>query len=291
MSRGVLRVGVAQYEASSDPHASLERLRGVLGGGARVEAELVVLPEYSDVSPRGLGVKELRARAAPLEEHVFVEGLRGLAAEHGAVLVAGVLERRAGCVYSSVVAVDPRDGVELLRRKMLLFDALGFQESRVLCPGEPRFPVQVVAGLRVGAVVCFELRFPEVARMLALSGAEALLAPAAWYPGPGKEEQLRFLAQARASENTVYLVVADQAPPGFAGRSMVVDPYGHVVLDLGVRPGYGEAVLDPGVVREARERLPVLRLARGLLGGLYQPERGKNNGGGDSVKCAEQHCP
>ena len=253
-----------------------------------MEAELVLLPEYGDVSPRGLGAEELRGLARPLDGNPFLEGLRVLAAEYGAVFVAGVLERSGGCVYSSVVAVEPGGAVELLRRKALLFDALGFSESRVLCPGEPRFPVRVVAGLRVGVVVCFELRFPEASRLPALAGAEALLVPAAWYPGPGKEEQLRFLAQARASENTVYLVLADQAPPGFAGRSMVVDPFGHVVLDLGVRPGYGEALLEQDVLREARERLPLLRLVRGRLGGLYEAEGGEDEGGGDAVEAADE---
>ena len=288
--RGLLRVGVAQYEASRSPVESLGRLRRVLGRG-RVEAELVVLPEYSDVSPRGLGAGELRGLARPLDGNPFIEGLRGLAEEYGSVFVAGVVERSGGCVYSSVVAVEPGGGVELLRRKALLFDALGFRESRVLCRGEPRFPVRVVAGLRAGVVVCFELRFPEASRLPALGGAEALLVPAAWYPGPGKEEQLRFLAQARASENTVYLVLADQAAPGFAGRSMVVDPFGHVVLDLGARPGYGEAFLDPEVLREARERLPLLRVARGLLGGLQEPQGGEDEGGGDAVDDADERGP
>jgi predicted amidohydrolase len=241
------------------PGESLEAARRLLGA-SRVEADLVLLPEYSDVAPAGLSAEELRRRARGLGENVFVEGLVGLAAEHGAVFVAGVLERDAGCVYSTVVAVLPSGRVEPVYRKAVLFDALGYRESSILCPGGWGPGLLALRGLRLGVLVCFELRFPELARALAAAGADALLVSAAWYHGPGKEEQLRFLAQARASENTVYLFLSDQAPPVFAGRSMAVDPYGHVMLDLGHRLSYSEAVLDEGVVADARERLPLLRL-------------------------------
>ena len=255
----VLRLGIAQYEAAGTRGESLERLRRLLAG-RRVEADVVLLPEYSDVHPSAL------ARGMRDTHRVFVDGLVRLAAEYGSLFIAGVAEEDEGCRYSSVVATWPSGRVEVVYRKRILFDALGYRESKLLCRGRGAPRLVELGGFRVGFVVCFELRFPELARQAVLSGATLIAVPAAWYHGLGKEEQLRFLAQARASENTAYLAVADQVGGGFSGRSMVVDPYGFVELDLGTRPGYGEAELEESLVAEARERLPLLSIAARLGG-------------------------
>ena len=172
----------------------------------------------------------------------------------------GFLERSGDCVYSSVVMVRPSGGAEVVYRKNVLFDALGYRESSVLCRGDKPPSLVEVTGLRVGVIVCFELRFPEMARSLALQGVELVLVPAAWYSGSGKEEQLRFLAQARASENTAYLAIASMTGPDFVGRSMLVDPMGFVVLDAGTREVYVEGMVDTDYLREVRRTLPLLEL-------------------------------
>ena len=249
-------VGVAQYEAARSRGESLERLRLLLGRYWR-NADVIVLPEYSDVSP--LQSRErLAAAAVPLEENSFLTGLAELAEELGSHFIAGVLEEEAGCRYSSVALVTVTGRVELLYRKRVLFDALGYRESETLCPGRLPLRVARLSGWRIGVAVCYELRFPEIARALAHCGADIIAYPAAWYAGPGKEEQLTLMARARAAENTVYTVVADQYGERLAGRSLVADPYGVKILDLGHGSGYAEAVLDPARLREARRALPLL---------------------------------
>ncbi|BES82528.1 carbon-nitrogen hydrolase family protein [Pyrodictium abyssi] len=225
-----------------------------------VEADVVLLPEYANVYPAGIPTGELRGRAESIEESVFAGALEWAAAEYGVYVFSGFLEKSGDCIYSSVVMARPSGGVEAVYRKVMLFDALGYRESDVLCRGGDPPRLVEAAGLRVGAIVCFELRFPEMARGLALQGAELVLVPAAWYRGPGKEEQLRFLAQARASENTVYLAVASMAGPDFVGRSMLVDPMGFVAVDAGAREAYVEAVVDKDYLRDVRKALPLLEL-------------------------------
>ncbi|KSW11372.1 hypothetical protein CF15_00455 [Pyrodictium occultum] len=271
------RVGLLQYQPGREPRESGERVLEILSR-SRVEAGLILLPEYANVYPAGLSRDGLRERAEGLGDSVFLEALGRASTEYGAYIVSGFLERGGDCLYSSVVSVKPSGGVELLYRKTLLFDALGYRESSLLCRGGEPPRIVNAAGLRVGALICFELRFPEVARSLALRGAELVAVPTAWYRGPGKEEQLRFLAQARASENTVYLAVASALGPDFTGRSMVVDPLGFVVVDAGAREGYVEAEVDRGYLEEVRRLLPLLRLQplAARLMGLEEAEPGED---------------
>src|SRR4029077_19901038 len=123
-------------------------------------------------------------------------------------------------------------------------DSLGDTESKVVAPGSE--PVLAdLAGLRVGLLTCYDIRFPELARDLVARGADLLVVPAAWAAGLYKEEHWVTLVRARAIENTVWVAAAGQVPdpdspptraPTGIGRSMLVDPMGVVRLDLGPFP-------------------------------------------------------
>jgi len=123
----------------------------------------------------------------------------------------------------------------------------------------------------LGLLVCYELRFPELARMLALDGADVILLPAAWIAGPLKEEHWATLIAARAIENTVWVAAAGQVPDASAaptraptgiGRSMLVDPMGAVRLDLGPYPGLAVADVDDALTERVRASLPCLEHRR-----------------------------
>ncbi len=250
-----LTVGLLQ--APPGDRETVERL------ASRVrDAELVILPEYSGGLP---------GRQDP----GWTGFLERLSERLGVPLLAGVVEEAGGCRYSSVALFEPGSGYRVVARKAMLFDALGVSESRVLCRGGLEGRIVEVEGVRVGVLICYELRFPEIARMLALQGAVLLAAPSAWYQGPLKEEHLVCSARCRALENTVYLAVADLPGPRFAGRSMLVDPMGVVRLQLGPEPGYAEGVVDVGYVGEVRGKLPVLRDASRLLGSKLPAEHGE----------------
>ena len=223
------------------------------------DARLVILPEYSGGLPGRQG-RDWTGFLGKLSERLSV------------AILAGIVEERGDCRYSSVALFEPNGGYRVVARKAMLFDALGVKESDVLCRGSLEDRLVDVDGLRVGVLICYELRFPEIARMLALQGALLLAAPSAWYQGPLKEEHLVCSARCRALENTVYLAVADLPGPRFAGRSMLVDPMGLVRLQLGAEPGYVEGEVNPGYVKEVRDRLPVLRDASRLLGSKLPAE-------------------
>ncbi|MFZ0530505.1 MAG: nitrilase-related carbon-nitrogen hydrolase, partial [Propionicimonas sp.] len=154
--------------------------------------------------------------------------------------------------------------------KIHLFDALGYAESRQILPGDSpvHFPL---SGHRIGLATCYDLRFPSLFTHLARSGAELILVPASWAPGDQKLHQWRTLVTARAMDSTTFVVAVDQAaPPAVSegpgptgiGHSMVVDPTGTVLLELGEDPELALVELDLGTVADARRRLPVLDHAR-----------------------------
>ena len=111
-------------------------------------------------------------------------------------------------------------------------------------------------------MICYDLRFPELARLLTVKGASILVAPSGWVQGPMKEEHWQTMVKARAIENGSYVVAPDQVGNIYAGRSMVVDPFGAVLLDMGQREGMEIVELDMEKVKQVRQSLPLLKNRR-----------------------------
>ncbi len=248
-----------QFGSSGDKVRNLERMLSLM---KKVEADLVVLPEYSMFPIEDQSPGEVYEGSEGLDGP-WVAEFKRFARENSSHVLVTLLERASyPRVYNAAALVSPEEEVVSVYRKVHLFDALGFRESDYVVPGASPSDIVEVAGVRVAVAICFDLRFPELFRHYALRGAEVVLVPSAWYSGPLKEETLAFLSRARASENVYYLVVADQYGPRFVGRSMVVDPLGTVVLDLGVGEKYLEYEIDVDRVYEARRTLPLLSLRR-----------------------------
>ena len=114
----------------------------------------------------------------------------------------------------------------------------------------------------VGLLICYDLRFPELSRILALKGANVLVAPSAWVQGEMKEEHWLTMVRARAIENGSYLVAPDQVGNIYCGRSMVVDPFGVVLADMGQREGIEIVNIDSKRTLDVRKSLPLLKNRR-----------------------------
>ncbi|MEK8171118.1 nitrilase-related carbon-nitrogen hydrolase [Streptomyces sp. M19] len=135
-------------------------------------------------------------------------------------------------------------------RKIHLYDAFGDRESANVRPADEPPVVIEVAGTRVGLMTCYDVRFPELARLLVDAGAEVLALPAAWVRGPAKERHWELMVAARALENTCWVAASGECGPRNIGNSMVVDPLGTVVARLSAAP------VSPGPrpTRRARRR-------------------------------------
>jgi len=257
-----MRVALGQIPVSSKPVVNLGRVREALACAAEAGADLAVFPEATQVR---FG-SDLGAAAEPLDGP-FCSGLAAAAKDTGVALVAGVFEPAPdGRVYNTAVAFDGRGERVASYRKLHLFDAFGHRESEQVAPGSA--PVLcTLAGVRTGLEICYDVRFGELSRALAVAGALLVVLPAAWAAGPFKEEHWVTLVRARAIENTVWVAAVGQVPdpaepPTRAatgvGRSMLVDPLGVVRLDLGPAAGVAVGEVDTGLVETVRATVPSL---------------------------------
>jgi predicted amidohydrolase len=261
-----MRVALCQLPVSPDPEVNIGRVREALASAARHRADLAVFPEATQAR---FG-SDLRAVAETAEE-TFWPKLAEAARDLHIALVAGVFEPAPdGRVFNTAVAYDTGGVLVAAYRKIHLFDSLGQTESDLVAPGSVPTVVDL-AGLRVGILTCYDIRFPELARALVDQGAELLVVPAAWAAGALKEEHWMTLVRARAIENTIWVAAAGQVPdpsspptraPTGIGRSMLVDPMGTVRLDLGPDPGVTVAEVDCAVTARVRAVLPCLEHRR-----------------------------
>ena len=258
-----------QMRTGSDRAANLARAEALVRDAAARGARLVVLPEV--FAWRGPATDEAAA-AEPVPGPTTAR-LGTLARELGLWLVAGSLQERAAGEarpYNTSCLLDPRGEIVARYRKVHLFDVdlpgrVAVQESATRAPGGDVVTATTDVGT-LGLSICYDLRFPELYRRLARSGAEVLPVPSA-FTFPTGAAHWEVLLRARAIENQCYVVAADQAgtsPQGFAdwGDSMIVDPWGRVLA----RAGDGEAVVtaevDLDYLARVRRELPALAHAR-----------------------------
>lgn len=257
-------VAVIQFTPDTDPAANLAALREQVRAAAARGATVVVAPEYSMFAVSQLDERVV-AVAQPLTGP-FVTGLAEIARESGVHLVAGVVEQVAPeipRIYNTLVALAPDGSMVARYRKVHLYDAFGQLESEWVEPGTIEAPAIFTAhGVTFGLQTCFDLRFPEGCRRIAEVGAQVLVLPAQWIPGPAKVDQWTTLLRARAIENTVYVAAADQGAPRGAGASMIIDPTGVVLAELGDEAGVLTGEVDLAQVVQVRRTNPSLALRR-----------------------------
>ncbi|SMH46834.1 Predicted amidohydrolase [Rathayibacter oskolensis] len=253
---------VAQFAPTADREANLASIRRLAALASERGAGVVVFPEYSSFFTDPLG-PELVAAGEALDGP-FARGLGGVARDLGVHLVAGMVESvDDGRIANTLIAVDPAGSLVAHYRKLHLYDAFGQKESEWVAAGEIAAPQTFRVGeLVVGLQTCYDLRFPEVTRWLVDAGADVVAAPAEWVRGPLKEAHWRTLVTARALENTIYLVAADQTPPIGVGSSMIVDPMGVEIATLGEAEDVAVAWLSRERIDASRAKNPALSLRR-----------------------------
>jgi deaminated glutathione amidase len=267
-----VRVAVGQFAAGTDKAANLAAVAGLVHDAATAGASIAVLPEnsmYSDATPGA----EARAWAEPLDGP-FARELSRLARTAGLTVVAGMTESvpRDARASNTLLAVSETGEQLGVYRKVHLYDAFGYRESDRIKPAAHATPLTFACdGISFGAMTCYDLRFPEMARRLVDAGADALLLPAAWVAGPAKEDHWVTLARARAIENTAWMLAAGQTGPVCAGQSMIVDPMGVVLASAGEAPGIAVAELDQARLEKVRQSNPSLTNRRFTVIPIEEP--------------------
>ena len=254
----MMKVALGQFAVAPDWETNQRQCLDLIAQAKAGGAELLLLPE--GILAQDINNPELLPQTAQPLDGPFMEGLR--AASHG-IAVAGCVNvpDGHGRFYNTQFVL--RDGAFIAQyRKLHLYDAFSMKESQRTSPGLDLPPVVQIGDMKVGLMTCYDVRFPELARHLALAGAEAILLPAAWVRGPMKERHWEIMAVARALENTCYVVAVGECGARNCGASMVVDPLGVIALALGESPARGFATLDRERIAHARRVLPVLQNRR-----------------------------
>jgi predicted amidohydrolase len=266
-----VRVAVCQLNARDDRAANLRAARELLKRAADGGADLALIPEYTDY----LGP----SKSAPKPE--------GLDGEYATFFASAARELKINVLagsfhetgpdddhtYNTMPAFDRTGSLVGAYRKIHLYDVeipgrVSYQESRTVAPGDDVVVVPV-DGVPVGLSICYDLRFPELYRRLAIAGASVFVVPAAFMLHTGRDHW-EVLLRARAIENQCFVVAAGQIgdhDPGRTcfGRSMVIDPWGTVVAQMPDEVGIVTADLD--LRRLERIRLEVPSLANRRLAG------------------------
>lgn len=256
-----MKIALGQFEVTQEKAPNLKRMLTMVEQASASGAELVLFPEVA------MSNVDENANASDFAEPItgpFVSQLAKAAQTHKIAIVLGVLETIAASkkAYNSVVAIGSDGEIIGTYRKIHMFDAFGYQESKQNEPGNGDTLIFSVAGVKFGVAICYDVRFPELFRHLATNGADVILLPAAWAAGLQKEHQWNTLVTARAIENTVYMVATDQVGGSNCGGSMLVDPMGVTVVSLGEAEGllFGDVDLDR--IAAVRKKLPSLQHIR-----------------------------
>jgi deaminated glutathione amidase len=256
---------VVQLKSGADVEANIAAADKHVRAAAAEGARLIVLPEKWSVLG---GPEDLRAGAQPLDGSA-ISWARETARELGIDLVAGsIAERRPGRdrLGNASVHVGPDGEVKAVYRKLHMFDVeiegKPYRESDSDEPGDEIVVSETAQGAGLGLSVCYDVRFPELYRALALRGARIVSIPAA-FTAPTTRDHWETMVRARAIENQVFVLAANQTgshPGGHrsGGQSTIVDPWGKVLARAGEEVGYVAAELDFAEQDAIRARVPLL---------------------------------
>ena len=259
-----LRVACVQINSSTSKAENIERMEPLVARAASTGADLVVLPEKWN----GLGSHEVLLEVAePLDGGETVAAMSRWARTHGITLVGGsIVERREGRdkLSNTCPVFDPEGELAAVYRKIHMFDVevggVVYRESDSEEPGEGLTSCEV-EGWRLGLTVCYDLRFPELYRILAVEGAELITVPAAFTLHTGKDHW-ELLLRARAVENQCFVAAANQwgvvGGKASYGRSSIVDPWGVVLAQAPDEDCVISAELDRAHMERIRSSLPAL---------------------------------
>ena len=259
-----MKAAVIQFKASTDKEDNLKKIISYISKAKSKNASLCAFPEFMMFYSNSSQTPKQLANLSETINGNFVSTITKSAQQNNIQIVGSFYEKSAkkNRVYDTSFVIDKAGKVISTYRKIHLYDALGFRESNKMTPGSKiALPVKTSIG-KIGMMICYDLRFPEMSRCLTLAGSQILIAPSAWVKGNMKEEHWIAINKTRAIENGCYVIAPDQVGNIYCGRSIVVDPFGKILLDMKKKQGIGIVDIDLNKVAQTRKVLPLLKNRR-----------------------------
>lgn len=258
------KIAIVQFTASTDKEKNLKKIVNYIQNASKKGAQLCAFPEFMMFYTTKSQTPTKLASLAETINGDFVKTIASTAKKYSISVVGTFYEKSKlkNKVYDTAFFVNKSGKITSKYRKIHLYDALGFKESTKLAAGTKiAKPTKTTIG-KLGMLICYDLRFPEVSRILASAGSEILVAPSAWVKGTSKEEHWITINKTRAIENGCYVIAPDQVGNIYCGRSLVVDPFGKILLDMKKRQGIGYVNISLDLVKKTRRDLPLLKNRR-----------------------------
>jgi deaminated glutathione amidase len=260
------RIALYQAQSGIDPAANSERLGSAVREAAAGGAAMLFTPEMSGMLDR-LRERALGKARSEADDEVLA-GVRNAAAEAGIWVHLGslALKSEGGKLVNRGFVIDDNGEIRARYDKIHLFDVdlptgESWRESAMYEAGREAVIVADTPVGKLGLTICYDLRFPELFQRLSEAGADLISVPAAFTVPTGKAHW-QVLLRARAIESEVFVVAAAQAGRHEDGRetyghSLVIDPWGEVLLEMGEERGLAFAEIDPARIADVRSRIPV----------------------------------
>lgn len=255
-----MKVAAGQFAVTSDSEKNVQLCINFMEQAQAAQVDLLVLPEA--LLARDDNDPDLSVKSAQPLDGAFVSAL--CQASRGSRMTTFLtihVPTTDGRAANTQIAL--REGeIVAVYQKIHLYDAFSMQESRRVDAGATVGPLVEVAGMKVGMMTCYDLRFPEMALSLALAGAEILVLPTAWVRGALKEHHWATLLAARALDTTCYIVAAGECGNRNIGQSRIIDPLGVTIAAAAESPALIVTDVSAERLNDARSKLPVLKHRR-----------------------------
>jgi predicted amidohydrolase len=262
-----MKIAVAQINTDDRVEANLDKVEKFAQQAALGGASAVVFPEATMAA---FGTSLIQA-CIDFGEH-WRMAMSALAQQTGLNIIVGEFEQ-AGRRVRNLAALYRPDRSRTAYAKIHTYDAFGYRESETVEAGDSMLTVEIDT-VTVGFAICYDIRFPKLFAELSRSGAQLIIVPTSWGAGSGKLEQWEVLTRARALDSNSTIVAVDQADPSVSGvqavesaptgigHSIVVDPFGHVIIELGRGEELHTVDIDPSRNKLAQKNIPVLANAK-----------------------------
>jgi deaminated glutathione amidase len=261
------RAAIVQMKSSINKQDNLLESIKYIKEAADRQADYIFFPEFQMAfTSNSQPIDELYAIAETLPSSKFIKKLCHYSQKYNIGIVGTFFEKNnqqtGKKVFDTAFSTDRNGKIVSVYRKLHLYDAFGFKESSKFSRGD-RIPNPILTSIgKIGLMICYDVRFPELSRILTVKGSDIIVIPSGWIHGIMKEEHWITMLKARAIENGVYVIAPNQVGNIFCGRSMIIDPLGSILTDLGDKIGIETVDIQRKRIEEVRKALPLLKNRR-----------------------------